>query len=194
MKRRNVAILLFNDVEVLDFAGPFEVFSVADELSSCTLFNVFIVAETNNAIIARNGLSVNPDYTILNCPKVDILIIPGGDGTRPILEKKNVLEWVQLISKDAELVLSICTGALVLAKAGILEGLQATTHHEAFDELSSLTTNTKIIRDERYVNNSPVITSAGVSAGIDMCLYVVDKLLGYEHALKVREYIEYDRT
>ena len=194
MKKRNVAILLFDDVEVLDFAGPFEVFTVTDELNNHTIFNVFTVAETYNAIKPRNGLSVNPDYALSDCPMPDVLIVPGGYGTRQVLEKRDIIEWIQLVSKEAELVLSVCTGSLVLAKAGILEGLQATTHHQVLDTLASLAPNTKIINDKRYVDNGSIVTAAGISAGIDMCFYIIEKLLGSEYAEETATYMEYKRT
>lgn len=194
MKKRNVAILLFDDVEVLDFAGPFEVLAVTDELNNHTIFNVFTVAETHHAIKPRNGLSVNPDYALSDCPMPDVLIVPGGYGTRQVLEKGDIIKWIQLVSKEAELVLSVCTGSLVLAKAGILEGLQATTHHQVLDTLASLAPNTKIISDKRYVDNGSIVTAAGISAGIDMCFYIIEKLLGIEDAEKTATYMEYKRT
>ena len=194
MKKRNVAILLFDDVEVLDFAGPFEVFAVTDELNNHTIFNVFTVAETHHAIKPRNGLSVNPDYALSDCPMPDVLIVPGGYGTRQVIEKRDIIEWIQLVSKEAELVLSVCTGSLVLAKAGILEGLQATTHHQVLDTLASLAPNTKIINDKRYVDNGSIVTAAGISAGIDMCFYIIEKLLGSEYAEETATYMEYKRT
>jgi transcriptional regulator GlxA family with amidase domain len=194
MKKRNVAILLFDDVEVLDFAGPFEVLAVTDELNNHTIFNMFTVAETHHAIKSRNGLSVNPDYALSDCPMPDVLIVPGGYGTRQVLEKGDIIEWIQLVSKEAELVLSVCTGSLVLAKAGLLEGLQATTHHQALDTLASLAPNTKIINDKRYVDNGSIVTAAGISAGIDMCFYIIEKLFGIEYAEKTATYMEYKRT
>jgi transcriptional regulator GlxA family with amidase domain len=191
MKRRNVAILLFDEIEVLDFAGPFEVFAVTDELGDYQIFKVLTVAETKRAIKARNGLSVNPDYALSECPAPDILIVPGGNGTRPILKNEAVLDWVRQSAESAELVLSVCSGALILAKAGLLEGLKATTHHEVLDELEASAPNTTILRNQRYVDNGKVMTSAGISAGIDMSLYVVEKLLGREYAIKTAEYMEY---
>jgi transcriptional regulator GlxA family with amidase domain len=191
MRRKNVAILIFDDVEVLDFAGPFEVFSVTDELKDYKIFNVFAVALTENPIRARNGLSVNPDYALVNSPKPDILIVPGGDGTRRLLKQSAVLEWILNTVRGAEFVLSVCSGALLLAKVGILEGLRATTHHQVFDELASLAPNTHIVSDQRYVDNGSVITSAGISAGIDMSLYVVEKMLGKDYARETAAYMEY---
>ena len=124
----------------------------------------------------------------------DVLIVPGGYGTRQVLEKRDIIEWIQLVSKEAELVLSVCTGSLVLAKAGILEGLQATTHHQVLDTLASLAPNTKIINDKRYVDNGSIVTAAGISAGIDMCFHIIEKLLGIEYAEEAATYMEYKRT
>ncbi len=192
MEKKEVAILIFDDVEVLDFAGPFEVFSVTNELNDYTLFNVFTVALTDGPISARNGLSVNPNYTIADSPKPDILIVPGGIGTRSLLKEDTLIEWISETSKRAELVLSVCTGSLLLAKAGLLDGLKATTHHLALGLLTKLAPNTTILPDQRYVDNGSVITSAGISAGMDMSLYVIGKTLGKEQGKKTAAYMEYD--
>ena len=120
--RRNVAILIFDDVEVLDFAGPFEVFAVTDELRGYDTFNVFTFAENLGTVRARNGLKVVPHFSREACPPPHVLIVPGGVGTRPLLNKPALLEWLRLRAKHAEIVMSVCTGALVLAKAGLLDG------------------------------------------------------------------------
>ena len=120
MATRNVAILMFDDVEVLDFAGPFEVFSVTSELSKGDRpFAVSTVAEQPGAVSARNGLSVNPDCTISDCPPPDILIVPGGQGTRKLIDNSAVINWIKDSARTAELVLSVCTGSLLLAKARV---------------------------------------------------------------------------
>ncbi|MBE9120112.1 DJ-1/PfpI family protein [Tychonema sp. LEGE 07199] len=196
MPPKNVAILMFDDVEVLDFAGPFEVFSVTSELNSesnkdSRPFAVYTVAQHPGAINARNGLSVNPDCTISNCPTPDILIVPGGKGTRKLIDNSAVINWIKDCSQTAELVLSVCTGSLLLAKAGLLEGLAATTHHRALDLLRKLAPNTTIIENQRFVDNGKIITSGGISAGIDMSLHVVGKLLGTAQAEKTAEHMEY---
>src|SRR6266704_5245284 len=118
MKKLNTAILIFDDVEVLDFAGPFEVFSVTNELNDYSLLNVFTVAREKAPVTARNGLSVNPDYSIDEAPQPDILIVPGGSGTRPILLQQDILAWIMQSANNADKVLSVCTGALLLGKAG----------------------------------------------------------------------------
>jgi len=124
MKKLNTAILIFDDVEVLDFTGPFEVFSVTNELNDYSLLNVYTVARVKSPVKARNGLSVNPDYSIGDAPQPDILIVPGGLGTRPALLQQDILSWIKRSALNAEKVLSVCTGALLLAKVGILDGLK----------------------------------------------------------------------
>jgi len=193
MKKRNVAILIFDDVEVLDFAGPFEVFSVTNELSEYSLLNVYTVAREKAAVTARNGLSVNPDYSINEAPQPDILIIPGGSGTRPLLLQQDILAWITQSANNAEKVLSVCTGALLLAKIGLLNGIKSTTHNSAFETLAEIAPDTEIVRDVRFIDTGKVITSAGISAGIDMSLYVIEMLFGKEAAQHTAEYMEYRR-
>ena len=192
MATRNVAILMFDDVEVLDFAGPFEVFSVTSELNKGERpFAVSTVAEHPGAVNARNGLSVNPDCTISDCPPPDILIVPGGQGTRKLIDNSAVINWIKDSARTAELVLSVCTGSLLLAKAGLLEGLEATTHHQVLDLLKELAPNTTIIENQRFVDNGKIITSGGIAAGIDMSLHVVGKLLGTAQAEQTADHMEY---
>ncbi len=193
MKRKNTAILLFDDVEVLDFAGPFEVFSVTDELSEHQRLNVYTVAKEKKPICARNGLSINPDYSIENAPKPQILIVPGGEGTRPVLGQDEIISWINQSAMTAEKVLSVCSGALLLAKAGLLRGLRATTHHQVFDALESLAPETEIVKGQRFVDNGKIITSAGITAGIDMSLYVIEQIFGPEVADSTADYMEYSR-
>lgn len=189
---KNVAILIFNDVEVLDFCGPFEVFSVTNEIHALKPFNVYTVAEEDKPVIARNNLSVNPRYTINNCPKPDILIVPGGQGTRKEMNNPVLVNWVKDSFEQVELLLSVCTGALILAKAGLLDGLTATTHHNALDLLKKTAPKTTIIKDQRFVDNGKIILSAGISAGIDMSFYVVDKLLGKDALVATSKQMEYN--
>lgn len=193
MKKRNTAILIFDDVEVLDFAGPFEVFSVTNELCDYSLLNVYTVARGKAPVTARNGLSVNPDYSITEAPQPDILIVPGGSGTRPVLLQQDILAWIRQSADNAEKVLSVCTGALLLAKVGLLDGMKSTTHHSAFETLAEIAPETEVVRDSRFVDNGKVITAAGISAGIDMSLYVVEMLYGREIAQRTAGYMEYRR-
>jgi transcriptional regulator GlxA family with amidase domain len=201
MPIKKVAILMFDDVEVLDFAGPFEVFAVTSELNSSDSlpdsfasrpFIVFTVAENPGAVNARNGLSINPDYTISDCPPPDILIVPGGIGTRKLINNSVIINWIATCAQTAELVLSVCTGSLLLAKAGLLEGLAATTHHKALELLRELAPHTTVIENQRFVDNGKIITSGGIAAGIDMSLYVVSKLLGKQQAEQTAAHMEYE--
>lgn len=187
---RNVAILLFDDAEVLDFCGPFEVFSVAAR-GEPPHFHVYTVAEKSGPITARNGLSINPHHTLPDSPPADLLLIPGGMGTRKEMHNPILIDWIKQSAARAELVLSVCTGALLLAQAGLLDGLAATTHHGALDLLRQVAPRTTVHSDQRFVDNGKVVTSAGVAAGIDMSLYVVERLLGTDHARQTAQHIEY---
>ena len=189
---KNVAILIFDEVEVLDFCGPFEVFSVAGRRSGLDPFNVYTVAQTSGPVVARNNLSVNPAHTLADCPRPDVLLIPGGYGTRREMHNEVLTDWIRQRAEEVELLLSVCTGALLLAKAGLLEGLSATTHHGAFDLLREVAPNTSVLESERVVDNGKIILSAGISAGIDMSLYAVGRLLGEEQAEETARYMEYD--
>lgn len=181
LKRRNVAILLFDDVEVLDFAGPFEVFNVSAELISPSPFNVYTFSYKGYPIEARGKLSITPDYSIEDVLPPDILIIPGGVGTRPLLEQAPLLAWIKDQSEKVELLLSVCTGALVLGKIGLLDGLECTTHHDNLDELRQIAPKARVVGGRRYIDNGKIITAEGISAGIDMALYVVNKLVGADN-------------
>lgn len=190
---RNVAILVFDAVEVLDFCGPLEVFGATGPRDSAARpFFVYTVAEQAGPVMARHNLSVNPTFTIADCPQPDILLIPGGRGTRSLVHHERLLNWIKEQAEQVELLLSVCTGALLLAKVGLLEGLSATTHFAAFEELRALAPHTTLCPDKRYVDNGRIVLSAGVSAGIDMALYVVGRLLGEERANETARYIQYD--
>ncbi|CAD5952190.1 Isonitrile hydratase [Planktothrix tepida] len=192
MTQKNIAILMFNDVEILDFAGPYEVFSIASEINEDKPFNVYLVAETLNSLQSHNGLSINPDFTLLDSPVPDVIFIPGGIGTKAAMNQLQILAWIQSKGHYADLIVSVCTGALLLAKVGLLDGLVATTHHLALEQLRALAPQTTIVDNQRYVDNGKIITAAGISAGIDVSLYVIAKLLGDDKALKTAQYMEYD--
>jgi transcriptional regulator GlxA family with amidase domain len=188
---RTLAVLLFDDVEVLDFCGTFEVFSVASRFSEPPSFNVLTVAENAGPVVTSGGLSVNPHHRLLDCPQPDVLLVPGGRGTRKEMHNQALIEWIKQASTKAELVLSVCTGALLLAKAGLLDGLGATTHHGAIDLLRQTAPKTTVHADRRFVDNGRVICSAGIAAGIDMSLHVVGRLFGQEVAEKTARQMEY---
>lgn len=188
---RRVGILVFDNVEVLDFAGPFEVFAVAAELAGQQHFKTVLVGKQDRVFTAVNGLKVLPNETFADGHAYDLLVVPGGFGTRALVHDADVMDWVQAQSAGAEIVMSVCSGALVLATCGLLEGRRATTHHEVMDELAAIAANTTVVRDERFVDEGPVITCGGISAGIDGSLHVVRRLLGEAAAAKTAAYMEY---
>lgn len=189
---RNVAILIFDDVEVLDFAGPYEVFNVASELVKPVPFYVYNLGISDRPIIGRGKFTVMPRYTIHDCPQPDILIIPGGFGTRPLIKHDKLITWLSEQVNKVELLMSVCTGALLLAQAGLLVDCPATTHHGAFDRLAQLSPTTQVITDQRFVQSTDkIMTSGGVSAGIDLSLHVVETLLGAEARALVISEMEY---
>jgi transcriptional regulator GlxA family with amidase domain len=190
--RKNAAILVFDDVEVLDFSGPFEVFAVTDELRSHSEFSVFTVAPMPGTVRARNGLKVVPDHSLESCPQPDILVIPGGFGARALLRNPVVLEWIQTRARKAEITMSVCTGALLLAKIGILDGLPVTTHHLSLGTLREIAPRAVVDPGRRYHDNGAILTAAGISAGIDCSLHVVGRLLGAEAAAATAAYMEYE--
>lgn len=181
MSQRTVAILAFDDMEVLDFAGPYEVFNVAGELGDGHPFSVFSVGLTREPAVGRGGFTVLPTYSIQDAPPPDLLLVPGGAGTRALMKDDALLAWVKERAAEVELLLSVCTGALVLGAAGLLERRPATTHHDAYDELAAISPTIEVVRGQRFVRSSDtVLTSAGVSAGVDLALHVVQLLAGQE--------------
>jgi transcriptional regulator GlxA family with amidase domain len=193
-QKRTVAILIFDDVELLDFAGPFEVFSSVRNLTGEheRLMDVFAVAESLTPVRCRNGLVVQPERSIDECPPVDVLVIPGGAGVRPALERSNLVEWVRTRAQEVELTVSVCTGSFLLAQAGLLSGRPATTHWERINEMRERFPDVEIVEDERWVDTGEIITAAGVSAGIDVALHVVRRLYGADVARATALGIEYD--
>ncbi len=189
---RNVAIFIFTDVEVLDFAGPFEVFNVSSELVEPRPFNVYTIAQTSEPVKARGGLTIVPHYSFDDMPKPDVLLIPGGRGTRPLLHERSIIDWIRAQHTEVERLLSVCTGSLLLGKAGLLDGLEATTHHGSFDLLRQLTPTTTVHENKRYVDNGTIVTSGGISAGIDMALHIVQQLAGDEAVKITTKEMEYD--
>ena len=196
--RMTVGILIFDDVEVLDFAGPFEVFSRTRTVAGADSrrtddsapFRTFTVARTSDVITAIGGLKVVPHHSWADAPPIDILVVPGGFGTRALLHDEATLSWIRETAGRSRQVTSVCTGALLLAKIGLLEGKRATTHWAGLDLLASIDPTIQVQRDRRVVHDV-IFTSAGVSAGIDMSFAVVEQICGREIALETAHYIEY---
>lgn len=193
-KQLYVGILLFNEVEVLDFAGPFEVFSIATHpISEEKAFIVKTISETGGLIKARNGLQVKADYCFKDAPDFDILIVPGGYGAEAIeINNEILINWLKKCSLSVNLMASVCTGAFLLAKADLLKGKQATTHWMDIDRLERMFSNISVKRNVKFVDEGSIITSGGISAGINMSFYVIKKMLGEEVARTTAKRMEYD--
>jgi transcriptional regulator GlxA family with amidase domain len=194
---RHVGIYVFDEVEVLDFAGPFEVFSTASRVfrrvnpSSEPPFQVFTVAASRTQIKARGGLIVEPHFGFGDHPAIDVLLIPGGVITGE-LEKPSVISWIAAQARLAEVTASVCTGAFLIGKAGLLIGKSATTHWEDVADLRHLLPDTRVREEARWVDEGTVVTSAGISAGLDMSLHVVARLAGEELAVRTARQMEYE--
>jgi transcriptional regulator GlxA family with amidase domain len=191
-----VGILIFDDVEILDVAGPFEVFAVTrlnDEqrLQQSSPFKVYLISETNKQITAIGGLRLTPDVTITECPNLDLLIIPGGWGTRKESKNRILVNWIGNQFTNDRLIASVCTGSSLLGKAGLLDGRDATTHWRAFDFLQESAPKARILKNVRFTLIEPIFTSAGVSAGIDLALRIVSHFFGTNIGQATASHMEY---
>jgi transcriptional regulator GlxA family with amidase domain len=196
MTHRRVGILIFDEVEVLDFCGPFEVFSAArlDEArrrEGPSPYEVVLIAESSGVVVATGGLKVVPAYTPGDCPHLDVLVVPGGWGTRRELANEALLDWIAKRGRTVSTLASVCTGSLLLGKAGLLDGKRATTHWKALDLLRGSFPAVTVVGDEHVVEDGDVITSAGFSAGIDMALRVVARHHGEAVARATARHMEY---
>ena len=187
-----VAIYLFDQAEDLDFAGPLEVFGAFGRPDADGLFEIATVSQKPEPIKTRNGLTIQPAHHFGDCPETDILVVPGGVGTRTEINKPEVAEWVRGKAQTAQHVLSVCTGSLILARAGLLHGLEATTHFMAMDTLAELAPRAVLKPGARFLDNGRIVVAAGVSAGIDAALYLAGRIYGTEMAQKTADYIEYE--
>lgn len=187
-KVKTVAVLLFEGVELLDFAGPAEVFIVADHGKA---FRVVTVADKTEPLKTMGGVTVTPDFEYKTAPKADVLVVPGGNMKAV---GKDGREWIKAASGDAEITLSVCFGAMLLADAGLLDGIEATTHHWGLDGLRKAAPKCKVVDGKRFVDSGKIISTAGVTAGIDGALRVVERLLGKEAAAwTADEWMEHPR-
>jgi transcriptional regulator GlxA family with amidase domain len=196
MTRKEVGILLFEDVEVLDFFGPFEVFSVTRmneerRREEASPFHPFLVAESREPVVTTGGMRVLPDHDFGSCPKLDILVVPGGWGARKEMQNERLLGWIAERSRQVETLTSVCTGALLLGKAGLLDGKRATTHWRSLDWMQELFPKTRVERQLHVVEEGNLFTSAGISAGIDMALKVVSHYFGEAIARAAARHMEY---
>lgn len=187
-----IGIALFDGAEELDWAGPWEVLAAWPQQFPDDAVEVFTLARTDGEITCAKGLRVLPDRTWASAGKLDVLVYPGGMGTRRELKDEAVLDWLRITEASGTLMTSVCTGALVYAAAGLLRGRPATTYWSAHDLLRELEPTVESRPDDRFVDAGEVITAAGVSAGIDMALHLVARLHSPQRAREVRRYIQYD--
>lgn len=194
---RTIGIYVFDDVEVLDFAGPYEVFTCAARVGARLApgveapFRVRTIGQKSAMLRARAGLSVFPEADFATCGKLDVLIVAGGVVAAE-QAKPEVVAWIAAAARDCELVASVCTGAFLLAAAGLLDGQPATTHREDQDDLRTAFPRVQVLSDRRWVDNGRIVTSGGISAGMDMSLHLVERLAGRELAVFTAHQMEYD--
>jgi transcriptional regulator GlxA family with amidase domain len=187
-----IGVALFDGAEELDWAGPWEVLAAWAKQWPDDGVRVFTVARSEELVTCAKGLRVLPDETWDTAPALDVLVYPGGRGTRRELGDEAVLNWIRGAAEGGTVVASVCTGSLVLAAAGLLDGKPATTHWQSLELLPTLGRDIEVRPADRFVDNGNVITAAGVSAGIDMALHLVARLHSPERAREVRRYIQYD--
>lgn len=193
-----IGILVFDEVELLDMAGPYEVFTTASRVHGPSqrpgadpLFTVTTVARSRAPVRARAGLQLLPDATLQDHPPLDLALVPGGV-VEAELGRHDVIAWIAAQQASTRMLAAVCTGALLLARAGVLDGREATTHWEDLDALRALRPAVRVREGVRWVDEGDVITSAGISAGIDMCLHLVQRLHGRELALRTARQMDYD--
>ena len=196
MDRKRVGIVIFDNIEVLDFCGPFEVFSVTrmnedKRREESSPFEVLLVAERSDTVTTTGGMRVIPDHSFATCPKLDILVVPGGWGTRQEIENPVMLDWLRERAPQVETLTSVCTGSMLLGFAGLLDGLQATTHWRSLDWMRDSFSAVEVRYDQHVVEDGRVFTSAGISAGIDMALKVVARYCGEQVARATAGHMEY---
>ena len=190
MNAATIGIVLFQDAEELDWAGPYEVFGMAT--LSIENARVVTIAENLEAVRSFNGLRVLPDYDFSNAPALDVVLVPGGQGTRKEVDNPVMTDWIAKTAPGCQWVSSVCTGSLLLHGAGLTDGKRVTTHWGYIDALRERAPKTTVLADARYVRDGNLVTAAGVSAGIDMALWLVGQLWGVEHARGTQRLMEYD--
>ena len=193
---RTIGILIFDDAEELDFVGPYEVFTMSNEMYGHTgkpkPDKVILISETGAPVTCAKGMRVEAHCSIADAPKLDVLLIPGGQGTRREALNKPLLDWVAKVSATCEWVTSVCTGSLVLAAAGPAKGKRVTTHWAFIETLRNMGLASEVLEKVRYVRDGNLVTSAGVSAGIDMALWLTGQMHSEDHARLTQHGMQYD--
>jgi len=193
---KTIGIFIFNDAEELDFVGPYEVFTMINEilnhLGKPDAVKVILISEDGKDITGRKGMRVGAHAAMTDIDKLDIICIPGGQGARAQIENEAVIDWVRTIAPTCEWVTSVCTGSFILAKAGLTKGKKMSTYWAAFDEFYELGLEGELLPHVRYVRDGNVVTSAGVSAGIDMALWLTGQMFDPTFARAVQRGMQYD--
>lgn len=196
MAKKRVGIVVFEDIEVLDFCGPFEVFAATrlnedKRREEPSPFGVLLIAEKIAPVVTAGGMKIIPDHAFADCPKLDILVVPGGWGTRKELHNPSMIDWLRQQAAEVETLTSVCTGAMLLGAAGLLDGHRATTHWRSLNWLRESFPAVTVVSDQHVVADGAIITSAGISAGIDMALTVVARYCGEAVARATAKHMEY---
>ena len=191
IKVRNVAIVLFERVELLDFAGPGEVFAAAQTVDGQNAFNVYTVAASTEPITSQGFVKVTPQYSFADAPKPDIIVFPGGN-VNNLIKDKTAMTWAKAASGEEEIAMSVCTGAFILAESELLANRNITTHWASITKLKRTVPNANVVENVRFVDSGEIVTTAGVSAGIDGALHIVERLLGKPAAKLTARYMEYN--
>lgn len=186
-----IGILVFDDAEELDFVGPWEVFTMANAVAKDT-HRVLLVAEHDRPIRCAKAMRVLPDATLETCPRLDVLVVPGGQGTRREVDNALLLAWIAKTAEGCEWITSVCTGAMLLTAAGPARGKRVTTHWGFVSALRARSEAAEVLENVRYVRDGNVVTAAGVSAGIDMALWLTGQIHGPDFARKVQHRMQYD--
>jgi transcriptional regulator GlxA family with amidase domain len=196
MDRRRVGILVYPEVEILDFCGPFEVFSVVrleeeQRRTQTSPYTVLLIAQMIGTVHASGGLRVLPDYDFATCPPLDILLVPGGWGSRVQAANGVLMEWLRGQAAEVKTLAAVCTGSMLLGQAGLLDGHRATTHWRSLDRMTALFPEVEVERQQHVVADDKLITSAGISAGIDLALRIVARDHGEAIARAAARHMEY---
>ncbi|MCP5369064.1 MAG: DJ-1/PfpI family protein [Hyphomicrobiales bacterium] len=196
MKKHTIGLFLFNHAEELDFVGPFEVFTMVNEVARHRKEDepnqVVLISETGADIRGAKGMRVGVHCAMADAPPLDVFCIPGGDGTRALIRNRAVLDWVAAATRPCTWITSVCTGSFVLAAAGPAKGRRVTTHWATVEELRALDLGCTVTPGERYVQDGNLVTAAGVSAGIDMALWLTGQMYGEATARHTQKAMEYD--
>lgn len=192
----NIGILIFDDAEELDFVGPYEVFTMSNEVfghfGKDAPDSVVLISETGGTVTCAKKMRIEADHSIADAPELDMLLVPGGQGTRREVNNKAVMDWIARVDADTTWTTSVCTGSLLLTAAGPAKGKRVTTHWAFVETLRERGEAAEVLADARYVRDGKVVTAAGVSAGIDMALWLVGQIHGADHARATQKAMEYD--